>query len=110
MKFKFSRASELTDSVDLYDILPYGMFTTADGSEVLFDRHYRPMYARDANGENVQRAYGFIEDVVKQSWFYDDDNSLSDSQEAVHRSEKALVAFAIGKSVNDFVYKWSNVA
>ena len=103
MTFKFIKADDLDNQVELKDVLPYGMYITADGTEVLFDRHYEPMYARDANGDNVQRASGFVENVVKQVWFYNDTNSLMNSSEARLRSEKALVSFVIGDAVNDCV-------
>jgi len=103
MTFKFIKADDLDNQVELKDVLPYGMYITADGTEVLFDRHYEPMYARDANGDNVQRASGFVENVVKQVWFYNDTNSLMNSSEARLRSEKALVSFVIGDAINDYV-------
>jgi hypothetical protein len=103
MTFKFIKADDLDNQVELKDVLPYGMYITADGTEVLFDRHYEPMYARDAKGDNVQRASGFVENVVKQVWFYDDKHSLMNSSEARLRSEKALVSFVIGDAVNDYV-------
>jgi len=103
MTFKFIKADDLDNQVDLYDVLPYGMYITADGTEILFDRHYDPMYARDAKGDNVQRASGFVENVVKQVWFYNDKHSLMNSSEARLRSEKALVLFVIGDAVNDCV-------
>ena len=103
MTFKFIKADDLDNQVELKDVLPYGMYITADGTEVLFDRHYDPMYARDAKGDNVQRASGFVENVVKQVWFYNDTNSLMNSSEARLRSEKALVSFVIGDAINDYV-------
>ena len=105
MEFKFTKFSEMdSNKVDLYDILPYGMFITADGTEILFDRHYSPMYARDADGDNARRAKkGFVKNVVKQVWFYNDKHSLMNSDKALSRSEKALIAFVIGEAVNDYV-------
>lgn len=87
---------------------PYGVFTLANGTEVLFDRHYDPILQRDKRGNNVCEVSGWIEDIVKESWFYDD--STANREFTKRKCEAATVAFMYGESVNDFVYKWRNVS
>jgi hypothetical protein len=87
--------------------LPYGYYERADGSQVLFDRDYAPMWGRDADGSNVRKASGWIEHV-KQGWFYDDYCSPNSPiyrqrhKKALARTEAALRAFHAGEPISQF--------
>ena len=50
--------------------LPYGAYIGEDGTETLFNRNYEPIIARDAVGNNLRKAHGWITHT-KQVWFYD---------------------------------------
>jgi hypothetical protein len=62
--------------------LIYGQWTTADGSEVLFDRRYRPRWRRTPDG-TVEPAdpSQWIEGIVQENWFYTDRASLSERKQ-----------------------------
>jgi hypothetical protein len=51
--------------------LPYGMWTQEDGTEVLFNRSYRPMWKRTPEGE-VSKTSGWVDEIVKVQHYYDD--------------------------------------
>ena len=59
--------------------LIYGRWTTADGTEVMFDRRYRPRWRRKPDGV-VEPAdpSQWIDGIVEESWSYSDRTSLSD--------------------------------
>jgi hypothetical protein len=88
-------------------VLPYGAYIGADGTETLFDRSYAPIIARDANGNNLQRAHGWITHT-KQIWFYDDScsphHSSAANTAAYQRCLEALNAFIKGESLKPYVY------
>ena len=76
-------------------LLPYGAEIFSDGSEVLFNRKYQPIYARGPQGvairctnpdERVQR--------IDQRWFYNDDHSEAQKR---RRAEAALELFLAGE-------------
>src|SRR6516164_10471590 len=50
---------------------PYGLWTCADGREVLFNRYYRPIYERYP-GQPARAACDQWVDWQKQQWFFDD--------------------------------------
>jgi hypothetical protein len=62
--------------------LLYGQWTTADGTEVLFDRKYRPKWRRHPDG-TVEPAdpSEWIDDIVQENWFYTDRASLSERKQ-----------------------------
>ena len=51
--------------------IPYGMWTTKDGTEVLFDRDYNPFLLR--RGRHVEVCeHHWVENIVEARHFYDD--------------------------------------
>ena len=50
------------DKENFYENWAYGAFTTESGERVLFNRQYKPL-------DDKKR---FVENVVKQEWFYTD--------------------------------------
>lgn len=56
--------------------MPYGIWTCADGREVLFNRHYEPIYEKLPNGK-VQAAHRYEwVPFIKQDWFYTDATTI----------------------------------
>src|SRR6267378_6694541 len=53
--------------------MPYGMWTTADGREILFNRDYQPIWQRRPGCTAKQIEPQWI-DYVKERWFFDDGN------------------------------------
>ena len=64
-----ARPSEALRSIEM----PYGMWTCADGREVLFNRFCNPIWSRAPEGawERANRMEK-VEGIVAQSWFYGD--------------------------------------
>lgn len=54
--------------------LPYGMWTCADGREVLFNRGYRPLWQRRPGQAATRADHGEWVPFNRQSWFYTDHN------------------------------------
>ena len=93
-----------------YARLPYGAYIRADGSEVLFDRHYYPMIGRARDGGNVRPAADWITHEVTV-WFYTDACSprgqkrCQVTKETITRCEEALTAFTQGRSIAPYAIK-----
>ena len=88
-------------------LLPYGAYIGEDGTETLFDRGYNPMLARDADGNNLRKGFGWVT-FKKQVWFYDDGCSPHHrnqaSQDAYYRCANALKAFINGESLDPYIF------
>ena len=52
--------------------LPYGVWTCADGREVLFNRFYEPILQRATGQAAAEADPAEWVDFVKQEWLYDD--------------------------------------
>lgn len=56
--------------------LPYGKWTREDGSEVLFNRGYQPIWQRKSQSSAAEEiGRGEWVNHVKEEWFYDDGSS-----------------------------------
>jgi hypothetical protein len=55
-----------------WQFLPYGLWTCADGRQVLFNRTYKPLYQRTAGGAVSPADPAEQVPFVTQSWFYRD--------------------------------------
>jgi hypothetical protein len=91
-------------------LLPYGAYIGDDGTETLFDRGYNPILARDGDGRNLRKAFGWITHV-KQVWFYDDGCSPHNidcaNLESYRRCAQALSSFINGTPITPYVYSES---
>lgn len=58
--------------VNLSSVLPYGVWSCADGREVIFNRQYHPMYEREINGKWARADPGEWVHWTKQTFLYDD--------------------------------------
>jgi hypothetical protein len=67
----------MTKAADhLYDVLryvlPYGLWTLADGRQVLFDRDYRPMWVRQPGERAMAADPAWWVPYTRQGWLFDD--------------------------------------
>ena len=56
-------------------VLPYGKWTCADGTEVLFNRDYRPIWKKHPNGKVVAADPDEWVNFVNQKWQYGELNT-----------------------------------
>jgi hypothetical protein len=56
-------------------ILPYGMWTCKDGSEVIFNRNYQPIIHRVNGEDSYIDSNKWIHDIVETKMFYNDANA-----------------------------------
>ena len=71
--------------------LPYGFWTIADGSEVLFNRRYKPLYERAGDHVTPADPDRWFDDIAAQHWFWRDT-----TPEAERRTIGASVLLAWG--------------
>lgn len=90
--------------------LPYGLWVLHDGSEVLFDRLYRPMLARDASGGNVRAiAYCWVK-WRSEGWFWSNGRrgfpmrrKATSTSRARQHGEAVLAAFRAGEPMDHLI-------
>lgn len=83
--------------------LPYGLWTCADGSEVLFNRHYQAILGR-ADGTLTEEWNGVWVPHVAEEWFYTDSDRRS--LRAMRRKLiDVLTAFKSGQDVRRWVLR-----
>jgi hypothetical protein len=73
--------------------LPYGQWHTQQGSIVLFDRQYRPIYSQDDKGNiAVMSGNEWIDniDADKTEYFYNDGNSPDKEFHTLAKVKKVL--------------------
>jgi hypothetical protein len=104
---------EFIDAADLRHRLPYGMWTTEAGEEVIFNRDYRPIWTRhlgvyDARPVNYDRWI----DNIKHSKFFAKNHVHGLQDDATGRRirstlENAVIAFIHHKPVLDDTKFWN---
>jgi hypothetical protein len=83
--------------------LPYGVWTLADGGQVLFDRDYHPIWQRSPDaGAAIQVAAWRWVDWVQQNYFFDDDNPPSHDGATKKMCTRILADFANGEPIDHF--------
>jgi hypothetical protein len=82
--------------------LPYGKWTTEDGTEVLFNRKYQPIWVKHPDGKVDSAARDWwVSNIVKQEWYYDDSNRpygdrrLKRTHDSLARCYAALNKFGV---------------
>lgn len=85
-----------------YSELPYGLWTCADGREVLFNRNYQPIWERH-RGIVVESDRHEWVDFTADAWFYNDSSSRRRSTPA--RLRAILSAFQSGADVRPWLLK-----
>ena len=77
------------------DALPYGKWTCADGREVLFNRDYKPIWQRTADGRVSEAEASERVPYEEQEWFYDDNNRPWTDRELSEKLVATLEAWGI---------------
>lgn len=83
--------------------LPYGIWTTEEGRELLFNRDYKPIWERNGK-ESVEQAdrSEWVKGIDGQSWFYGDHNPPWVDRKSLERCTAALGEFLNGEDVSAF--------
>ena len=81
--------------------LPYGLWTCADGREVLFNRHYQPLLERFNCGMAMFANRREWVTFTSQRWFYTDSSARSALTR--QRLESVLAAFQNGRDVRQWL-------
>jgi hypothetical protein len=80
---------------EMLEVLPYGRYVASDAREIIFNRHYRPIWERLPDGI-VQRANSNeLVDWVARGWF--DCGSMRYEKTAREACRKVLRDFIDGK-------------
>jgi hypothetical protein len=104
---------EMLEASDLRYRLPYGMWTTEDGEEVIFNRDYRPIWSRhlgvyDARPVNYDR---WIENIKDSKYFAKHYADCLGDDKTGRRSrstlDNAVIAFIHHKPVLDDTKFWN---
>jgi hypothetical protein len=77
--------------------LPYGVWTCADGTEVLFNRRYQPIWRRTPGGAVKPTKRDERIKWTDQKWIFGDGNPPWRSPESRRRCEKVLDDFKRGR-------------
>src|SRR5262245_28075226 len=77
--------------------LPYGVWTCADGTEVLYNRDYEPICRRTPYGQVEPFHRSEFIPWKDQKWFYYDGNPPWENRATHMRCKKALDDFKRGK-------------
>jgi hypothetical protein len=87
--------------------LPYGVRTCADGTEVLYNRDYRPIWRRTPHGQI--EAFHRSESIPweNQKWFYNDNNPPWEDRGTLRRCKKALDDFKRGRPLVGMRPTWA---
>ena len=76
-------------------ILPYGMWTCADGRKVLFNRNYKPIWQDHPNGAAEVADINEWVPYIKQEYFFDDRNPPWDDVTSEHRCRQILTSWGV---------------
>jgi hypothetical protein len=82
-----------------YWLLPYGMWTLADGTEVLFDRYYAAMWQRSPDNVVTKADMNLWYPWVKQDHFYNDGNSPTFDRKTRNRLKALLQEWCVPTAV-----------
>ena len=82
--------------------LPYGVWVTQQGTEILFNRNYQPMWVKNPSGQITEADPNWwVPNIVKQEWYYDDncppygDGRKAETKNSLKRVVEALNNFGI---------------
>ncbi|SHG24796.1 hypothetical protein [Bradyrhizobium erythrophlei] len=85
--------------------LPYGVWLMKDGTDVLFDAEYRPIWKRRGEGYRATRADpAEYFDWIKVLWMYDDSLLPEDSEHLREILALVVEEFCAGRSL--WVRRW----
>jgi hypothetical protein len=89
----------------MLQLLPYGQWTYADGTEILFNRYYQPIFKRNSAGVVSKCDPDCWIDYDEEAWFFTDPNSPWFNKETF----KKCVAFLTEWGVPVLYSKWPNL-
>jgi hypothetical protein len=82
--------------------LPYGLWTCADGSEVLFNRRYQPIWQRAQGHQPAVPVEPSWITFQQQAWFYNDGDVFHDRAGRLRTRLRAILRdFCAGVDVRD---------
>ena len=97
--------NKLPDKTDVYaNELPYGMYTCKSGAEFLFNRSYQPILGRCKGVFIHPNPNSWVEDIVKQVWFYDDGCSARRSVKTRNRCKVVIQKFMANEDITPLIY------
>lgn len=70
--------------------MPYGIWTCADGREVLFNRRYHPIWQRMPGQAATRAKNGEWVTFERESWFYTDSNPPWSSRKTKKKCKEVL--------------------
>lgn len=78
----------------LWDQLPYGVWTTTTGRQVLFTRFYEPLYQREPGGDVTEAdPKEWVTVIAEARWFY----VASHAERTIQVAETALALWREGR-------------
>jgi hypothetical protein len=89
--------------------LPYGRWITEDGTEVLYNRKYQPLFVWRAGTDKPERCDPhWIDGIVDEGWFYSDASAnVIDRSKLYHALETLLDAWERGdRAAADVLEEW----
>lgn len=94
------------DYIRLY--YPYGRWVTEDGTEVLFNRDYHPIWRKDKTGlVGLARKDWWVPGIIKAEYYYNDNDpphgpsNLKRTKEAQKRCLDALEKFGVTDALRE---------
>jgi hypothetical protein len=70
--------------------VPYGIWTTADESEILFNRRYKLICRRNPDASVVlEDPNRWVDNIARETWFYTDKTPLSARRQIVRKVLKS---------------------
>ncbi len=87
--------------------LPYGVWTCAGGTEVLYNRDYRPIWRRTPHGRVEPFHRSELIPWKNQKWFYNDNNPPWEDRGTLRRCKKALDDFKNGRPLVGMRLTWA---
>lgn len=84
--------------------LPYGMWVCANGREVLFNRHYAPIWERSPGMSAKEANHGEMVPYVKAAWIFFDENPPWRNKETRALCDRILADFLCGEPID--TAKW----
>jgi hypothetical protein len=87
------------EEFERWNDLPYGVWTCADGREVIFNRFYEPIWERKTGQAPVPADPSEWVNWESQGWFYDDRHKEAAKRK---RAEIALKAFYASQPLDPF--------
>ena len=79
--------------------LPYGKWKCSDGTEVLFNRNYKPMWARNKNREMVDIQPNAWVNYENQSWYFGDHNAPWDNRDSFNKCVSELQKWGVSEKL-----------